>query len=133
MTRLRHSLPDALKEVHSVLNEWQQLVVEADVLYSSGKRDQSRSLFLRVRLKRMLVKALMGHVHSIIAVGKYQAGEANPSVKLTQEQINDIRDIYASGAASTRTLASEFGIGKSQMWEIVANKSWIDSEGNPLS
>lgn len=51
-------------------------------------------------------------------------GERNPAAKMTLEIVERIRARSAQGA-SCYQLAREFGIGKSQAWNIATGKSWV--------
>ncbi len=51
------------------------------------------------------------------------AGERNGHARLTWDQVRQIR-ASARGGASTRQLAGEYGIGKSQVHNIVSGKQW---------
>lgn len=54
--------------------------------------------------------------------GTHQAGERHPRVKLTVQQVADIR---ASGSSS-RALASEFGVNQSQIVRIKNGARWAE-------
>ena len=51
-------------------------------------------------------------------------GEANPAVKLTRSQIEQIRLLYSIGLYSHRGLAKTFGMSKSQIGRIIRLESW---------
>lgn len=50
-------------------------------------------------------------------------GEEHGKSKLTEDIVREIRLRHSNGE-STRTLAKEFNIGKSNVWSIVARKTW---------
>ena len=50
-------------------------------------------------------------------------GEKNGRAKLTDARVRDLRVRHAAGTG-TRELCREFGIGKSEVWYIVARKHW---------
>lgn len=56
-----------------------------------------------------------------------QAGEKNPGSKITDEQRQEIREIYAQGNYTIYTLADLFGIGKSQVANIINDGCGMDS------
>lgn len=45
--------------------------------------------------------------------------------KLTDSQVDEIRDRYAAGDGSTRSLAGEYGISQMHVSRIISNKSRI--------
>lgn len=51
-------------------------------------------------------------------------GARHGMVKLTEEQIEEIRRRYAEGGITQRELAVEFGIGQQQISRIVRKTSW---------
>jgi hypothetical protein len=51
-------------------------------------------------------------------------GEAHPSAKLTQKQVDEIRTLYAKGHGTIYSLATDFKVSKSQVFNIVKKKSW---------
>lgn len=58
-------------------------------------------------------------------------GEMNGRAKLTQLQVNEIRQNYIDGATgklikgwSCRKLAAAYGVGKSQIHNILVGKRW---------
>ena len=46
------------------------------------------------------------------------------NIKLTVEQVRQIRKEYAKGKTSVRRLAAEYGISKSEIHNVVARKFW---------
>jgi predicted XRE-type DNA-binding protein len=56
--------------------------------------------------------------------GTLVCGEAHPSSRLTQAQVDEIRDRYSQGGISQRELASEFGIQRQSVSKIVAGSRW---------
>lgn len=51
-------------------------------------------------------------------------GAEHPKAKLTEADVRLIRDLYASGGATYRGLAADFGINPMSVWAVVARKSW---------
>lgn len=58
------------------------------------------------------------------AHGRGNAGEAHPMAKLTAEDVAEIRAKRASGGATLRALAEEFGVSKSMISLIVLRRNW---------
>lgn len=53
-------------------------------------------------------------------------GENHPSVKLTHEQVREIRELYSKFDWSTRSLAKQYNVTQANVWYIVKNKTWRD-------
>lgn len=51
-------------------------------------------------------------------------GEQNASSKLTEAQVIEVRRVYAAGGLTLVQVAAQFGIGKSQVSNIVRGLSW---------
>lgn len=51
-------------------------------------------------------------------------GASNGNTKLLMSTVNTIRTKYASGQVGIIKLASEFGVSKSQIWNIVSGREW---------
>ncbi len=59
--------------------------------------------------------------------GRYGCGlpcETNGKHKLTQEQVNEIRQRYSTGKESQRALAKIYGVDHPQIGRIVRRESW---------
>lgn len=54
-------------------------------------------------------------------------GENHGCAKLTQKQVNEIRDRYASSGISQRKLAKEYGVKRVTINRIITGKSWKQS------
>ena len=54
--------------------------------------------------------------------GTYQSGERNPNVKLSQEDVSNIRQQYKNGDGPR--LAKRYGVSASAINRIVLRKSW---------
>jgi HNH endonuclease len=52
-------------------------------------------------------------------------GERNPSAKITQEIADRIRVRHAESGLPCYKIAPEFGLGRSQIWNIIAGRSWV--------
>lgn len=55
-------------------------------------------------------------------------GEKNPRAKLTQEQVEEIRNRHDRGLATQSALASEFGMSTAQVSNIVHRRQWMAAE-----
>jgi len=51
-------------------------------------------------------------------------GTANGNAKLTEDQVREIRRLYATGEFSLQELALQFGLSKGEIWRIVRRKTW---------
>jgi predicted XRE-type DNA-binding protein len=56
--------------------------------------------------------------------GHDYAGEDHPMVKLTEDQVGEIRALYATGRVLQRDIAERFGISLPNVSVIVNRKSW---------
>lgn len=54
----------------------------------------------------------------------YARGEAHVRAKLTEEQVQEIRQRYRKGEFGFRRLAHEYGVGKTTIEHIVTGKTW---------
>lgn len=64
---------------------------------------------------------------SVAAVSKKRRskpGEQNNSAKLTEEQVREIRKLYADGYAGYRPIASLYGVNPATVKAIVHRKTW---------
>jgi len=52
------------------------------------------------------------------------SGESNPSAKLTEKQVQNIRASYIFGQVTQRDIAEQFGISQQQVSNIVNGKKW---------
>lgn len=59
-----------------------------------------------------------------IAYDGGHAGERNGRVKLTEDQVREIRRRYAAGGVGLGTLGREFGLAKQTIHKIVKGKNW---------
>lgn len=64
------------------------------------------------------------NVCDCISKGRNCRGERVASAKLTEQQVLDIRAKYANGLALQRELASEYGVSRMQISDIVCGKAW---------
>lgn len=58
--------------------------------------------------------------------GRLPHGKDHPrdNAKLTEEEVRQIRDIYAGGGISHRTLARKWGVGKRTVGNIITRETW---------
>lgn len=63
---------------------------------------------------------------SMAAFGAAHSGEANPSAKLTQDDVEAIRAEYARGEVSQRHLATQYGVAPSAVWNVIHGRTWTN-------
>jgi hypothetical protein len=56
--------------------------------------------------------------------GRVARGSRHGCAVLTEEQVREIRRLYAAGGVTLQQLADRFHLTRSPVWEIVARKSW---------
>jgi DNA-binding MarR family transcriptional regulator len=61
---------------------------------------------------------------------KVHRGEDHGRHKLTNEQVIYIRQRYAQGGITQKTLADEFGVSKSAIGLIIINRNWKHLESD---
>jgi HNH endonuclease len=76
-------------------------------------------LFLGTHDDNMKDKASKGR-------GASMPGDENPSVKLTKEDIIEIRNMHKSKKMSYTELSKKYNISDVQIWRIVSYRSWTD-------
>jgi hypothetical protein len=54
----------------------------------------------------------------------FDKGVKNPNAKLTQEQVNEIRNKYIPYKYSTNRLAKEYGLCQQNIWKIINHKRY---------
>ena len=61
--------------------------------------------------------------------GMYK-GENNGGAKLTQEDVDEIRQLYATGKYHkySKTLAVKFSVSQMTIWKIVSNRMWKEHQ-----
>ncbi len=52
-------------------------------------------------------------------------GEEHGRAKLTWEQVQEIRKLYAEGKMSQRELAKKFGVSQTTIFRICHGKNWL--------
>jgi len=60
------------------------------------------------------------------------AGSKNPSAKLSEDVVEEIREAYSTGNTNYTKLAIEYGVSKSSIGNIVTGHTWKDA-GGPIS
>ena len=55
----------------------------------------------------------------------YQDGECNHQAKLTWDKVEAIRTTYKAGGVSHRQLADQYDISKTQITNLLNNKTWV--------
>lgn len=61
-----------------------------------------------------------------------QTGESAPTARLTADQVRAIRARYTAGA-SHRTLAADYGVGRSTIYNLLHRHTWADLDPLPTS
>lgn len=56
--------------------------------------------------------------------GRMAHGEANARSKLVEDEVLDIRELYATGDCTLRELADEFGVSTMTVQRIVKQETW---------
>ena len=56
--------------------------------------------------------------------GVYKPGEQHPNAKLKEDDVLEIRRLYAGGGISQKTIADSFGVGQAQVAKIVRRQGW---------
>lgn len=51
--------------------------------------------------------------------------ENNPNSKLSWNDVNEIRKLHSKGIYKSEQLGEMFGCGKSHIWRIVTNQTWV--------
>lgn len=52
------------------------------------------------------------------------SGEGSPTAKLTNEQVKEIRALYATGTTSYEKLARQFGVGRNTIANVIKRVTW---------
>lgn len=76
--------------------------------------------------KHLWLGAHIDNVRDMVAKGRMydRSGENNPRAKLTWEQVNAIRELYASGKATKYALARQFGVSQFVIYSIILRNNW---------
>lgn len=76
-----------------------------------------------VRKGRQATRANGRHV-SVKAPERVPRGPQGPRIRLTPEQVREIRTRYASGGTTQRALGAEYGVSRSTVNALVRRISW---------
>lgn len=76
-----------------------------------------RHLFLGSNLDNVNDKLQKGRHHDT-------CGEKNPSHKLTQKQVKEIRKIYSEAKIFQHVLGKKYGVSQTTIWSIVTKNTW---------
>lgn len=60
--------------------------------------------------------------------GRDTVGERNGRSKLSMSMARSIRQEYANGGVSLKTLGVKYGVHSSTVFQIVQNKTWVDRD-----
>ena len=74
--------------------------------------------------KHLFLGTTQDNSDDMVSKGRSTAGERNPSAKLTEAQVLDMRAAHASGRATHRELAKRFGVSKSLVAKIIQRRRW---------
>ena len=77
--------------------------------------------------KLKLAKSCMGRnipIQTRIAASNANKGENNSQVKLTEHQVNLIKNMYITGLFTQKYLANKFNIAQTQVSRITRGESW---------
>ena len=77
-----------------------------------------------VNPNHLIVGTTQDNIKDKVKKGRQARGETAGLHKLTNQQAQEIRNIYSQGKISQHQLAKMFGISQAQIWKIVSNKSY---------
>ncbi|MBI5932052.1 MAG: hypothetical protein HY862_22280 [Chloroflexi bacterium] len=103
--------------------EWE---VEYKPFYIVTKCSQP-AIKLMQQLRPMMGQRRQGQIDEAIASYVGKSGPNHPNVKLTVEQVREIRRRLADGE-KLRALAEAYGVDISLIWQIKARRAWKDIE-----
>lgn len=75
-----------------------------------------------VELMHLIPGTHADNMADMTAKGRKPRGEASATSKLTDVEVSEIREEYANGILTCRLLAEVYGVGKSQIHNIVTQK-----------
>lgn len=76
--------------------------------------------------QHLILGTTQDNVDDRVARGRSMKGEAHYKAKLTQEDVNEIRALYAEGNTSYTKLAAKYGVDKTNIACIIKHKTWKD-------
>lgn len=65
-----------------------------------------------------------GNMADVVAHGTHTRGERQPTHKLTEGEVLEVRAMYAAGDVSQAELARNFGVGQAQIGRIIRRERW---------
>ncbi len=77
-----------------------------------------------VRLAHLFLGSPAENLADMKAKGRSLTGERNPNVRLTTEQVREIRHRYRNGGITQAALAIEFGVVEGNVWNVLHGRSW---------
>ena len=85
-----------------------------------------RHLLLGTRSESVATAIALGRLKPKLTPqdGRKFSDEFNPSRKLTQEEVDDIRSRYKDGNVFQRDLAEEYGVTRANISSIIRGKTW---------
>ncbi len=81
-------------------------------------------LLLGTRKDSVNVAIASGALKVKVKEGRKFSDEFNPSRKLTQEEVEEIRSRYEKGDVFQRELAREYGVSRANISLIIRKKTW---------
>lgn len=76
-----------------------------------------------VRLDHLYMGTQLSNIGDCVARGRISKGEHRPASKLTEENVREIRKLYASGM-SKHKLAAQFGVVRKTILDCLSRKNW---------
>ena len=79
-------------------------------------------LFLGTQADNNADRDVKGRHRSLFTIGA--RGQDHPRAKLTQQQVDEIRRIFAAGGISKAELGRRYGMNRTTIYDIVTGKNW---------
>ncbi|KAB2863029.1 MAG: hypothetical protein F9K46_06315 [Anaerolineae bacterium] len=98
-----------------------------DMPYYIVSKQGRPAVQLMQQIRPMMGERRQGQIDAAIASYEDRSGVNHPNVKLTVEQVREIRRQVAEGEKLTR-LAGKYGVDISLIWQIKARRAWKDVE-----
>jgi predicted DNA-binding protein YlxM (UPF0122 family) len=116
------------------LNE--KIVKKIRMLYNTGKYTYAAiaDLIGNIVNKQAIAKIVENirwHDDKFTSIKFAQKGERNSQAKLTLNDIEEIRNIYAKGNISHKQIADKYGVQTPAIYKIINNLSWYDEKYSP--
>jgi len=121
-------IPEGLVICHTCDN---RVCVRPDHLFVGTVQDNNSDMVAKGRHARGSTHGTVTMPHRYPAA-RLPRGERVHSAKLTESQVLELRRRKAEAGATYESLASEFGLSKSNVWNIVQRRTWahLDSNGD---